>query len=346
MKQLLSLAASRDELGVARDHMLLGLFESIGGGESECVLSSCALERLSFIHHYDPHQLQGVWESHSEEIAVIVSNLAVYLFPPMITAGDQSVLVCTECQQIALEDIAMLSLPFKYGVSDDGSREFALRTPDWALHLRTGHDIWLRSPQLDVGESGGRSEIADLISEAFMCHTGNVLHVNHMEYGMLQNKVHDGSVWSVVEDTDRREWVSTKPLHQGFVLHRSSQSGAWRRRWCVLSLHDLVYFDSPADFDAYKVLLDTPLRRRASMPVMGWDERVQLSGAMISQQTFPLVPDASVAETSMAGFTVLLKSSSLDDHQVNSFASNDAAVAAEWLRAVTSRVAINRSRMG
>ena len=229
-----------------------------------------------------------------EECAFVLSNLALYIFPPAIaidlepSVNDGSVssnrtqltryfLVYTEYRRIALQDLLLVSLPYRMGITSHGS-DFALRITDFALHLRDGTSNWLMAPK------NGRSRLVESISDAYENLMGLHLEMNQVDYTTLIGDILSNRIWDEIRDLQIHRWANTVPIKSGYLFHRSihvwpnhpsdhnvtdpsqielkmSDPSDWEKKWFVLTADNfLLHFSSPRELEAFQFIVTAALR--------------------------------------------------------------------------------------
>ena len=227
----------------------------------------------------------------AQPCTLVLTNLALYVFPPAIpieldsdpsspvsspggTKLTRHFLVYTEYQRIALQDVLLVSLPYRSGLTRHGA-DFALRITDFALHLRDGDTtVWLQAPR------NKRSRVVECISDAYSNLMGLPLEMTQPDYSELLYDILSKSIWSQIREMQIQKWALEKPIIAGYLFHRSlhvwpslvdtakgANSGAqpqkiemkmsapsdWRRQWFVLSRDNyLLHFTSKEELDAFQ----------------------------------------------------------------------------------------------
>lgn len=225
---------------------------------------------------------------------LVLTNLALYVFPPAIpieldsdpsspvsspggTKQTKHFLVYTEYQRIALQDILLVSLPYRSGLTRHGT-DFALRITDFALHLRDGDTtVWLQAPR------NKRSRVVECISDAYSNLMGLPIEMTQPDYSELLYDILSKNIWTQIREMQIQKWALGKPIQAGYLFHRSlhvwpslvdAPNGAnsasssaqpqkiemkmsapsdWRRQWFVLSRDNyLLHFTSKEELDAFQ----------------------------------------------------------------------------------------------
>ena len=204
-----------------------------------------------------------------------MTTLAVYVLPPAIPmeldGRLQHFLILNQYQRIALQDVLLVSLPYRSGVSLSGG-DYALRINDFVLHLRSGKNVWLQSP------GGRRSVVVEVLSDAYRALLGHSLQMDQPDYLQLVSALHDGSIVSAMKQMRMEWWAMHAPREQGWLVHRSLQERSadvlsptgnalpvfehehdrdgWSMRWFVLSRDNyLLQFTSPAELEAFRLVM-------------------------------------------------------------------------------------------
>lgn len=213
----------------------------------------------------------------------VLSNLALYLFPPAIpieldgetpTSPKQRkyFLVYTEYRRIALQDMLLVSLPYRMGITRNGG-DFALRITDFTLHLRDGSSsLWLMAPP------NGRSHLVECISDAYSNLMGLSLELHQVDYSGLISDILTGRIWPTVRELQIQRWAKAAPIKRGWLMHRTmhvwpathggphaadtdaAASTAtptdWVKKYFVLTSDNfLLHFASSREFDAFQFLV-------------------------------------------------------------------------------------------
>ena len=211
-------------------------------------------------------------------ITLLITNLALYILPPAIPmdmggAVQQHFLILNQYHRIALQDILLVSLPYRSGVSLSGG-DYALRINDFCLHLRSGKNVWLQSP------AGRRSGVVEVLSDAYRALLGHSLQMDQPDYLELVSALIDGSIVKAMKQM-RMEWWAMHPAReQGWLIHRSvyerppdttlpptqtstpvfeheHDRDAWSMRWFVLTRDNyLLQFTSPAELEAFRLVMN------------------------------------------------------------------------------------------
>ena len=181
-------------------------------------------------------------------------------------------LILNQYHRIALQDVLLVSLPYRSGVSLSGG-DFALRINDFCLHLRSGKNIWLQSP------AGRRSGVVEVLSDAYRALLGHSLQMDQPDYLELVSALIDGSIVKAMKQM-RMEWWAMHPAReQGWLIHRSAYErppdvvspthtsapvfehehdrDQWSMRWFVLTRDNyLLQFTSPAELEAFRLVMN------------------------------------------------------------------------------------------
>ena len=208
---------------------------------------------------------------------LLITNLAVYILPPAIamdvegSGKQQYFLILNQYQRIALQDIMLLSLPYRSGISLSGG-DYALRINDLCVHLRSGRNFWLQSPK------GRRSAFVEVLSDAYRALLNHSVQMDQPDYLQLVEALMDGSIVSAMKQMRLEFWATWPTREQGWLLHRSvgvrppevvspthtstpvfeneHDKDSWSMRWFVLSADNyLLQFTSPAELEAFKVVI-------------------------------------------------------------------------------------------
>ena len=206
---------------------------------------------------------------------LLITNLAVYILPPAIpmdvNGAQQYFLILNQYQRIALQDIMLLSLPYRSGISLSGG-DYALRINDLCVHLRSGRNFWLQSPK------GRRSAFVEVLSDAYRALLNHSVQMDQPDYLQLVEALMDGSIVSAMKQMRLEFWATWPTREQGWLLHRSigvrppevkspthtsvpvfeneHDKDGWSMRWFVLSADNyLLQFTSPAELEAFKVVI-------------------------------------------------------------------------------------------
>ena len=206
---------------------------------------------------------------------LLVTNLALYILPPAIpmdvNGNQQYFLILNQYQRIALQDIMLLSLPYRSGISLSGG-DYALRINDLCVHLRSGRNFWLQSPK------ARRSAFVEVLSDAYRALLHHSVQMDQPDYLQLVEALMDGSIVSAMKQMRLEFWATWPTREQGWLLHRSigvrppevvspthtstpvfeheHDKDGWSMRWFVLSADNyLLQFTSPAELEAFKVVI-------------------------------------------------------------------------------------------
>ena len=199
----------------------------------------------------------------------------MYILPPAIPmdvdGSQQYFLILNQYQRIALQDVMLLSLPYRSGVSLSGG-DYALRINDLCVHLRSGRNFWLQSPK------GRRSAFVEVLSDAYRALLNHSVQMDQPDYLQLVEALMDGSIVSAMKQMRLEFWATWPTREQGWLLHRSiavrppevvspthtsapvfeheHDRYSWSMRWFVLSADNyLLQFTSPAELEAFKVVI-------------------------------------------------------------------------------------------
>ena len=183
----------------------------------------------------------------------------------------QQFLILNQYHRIALQDVLLVSLPYRSGISLTGG-DYALRINEFCLHLRSGKNVWLQSP------AGRRSVVVEVLSDAYRALLGHSLQIDQPDYLQLVSALHDGSIVTAMKQMRMEWWAVHAPREQGWLVHRSlhersadvvSPTGnavpvfeqehdrdGWSMRWFVLSRDNyLLQFTSPAELEAFRLVM-------------------------------------------------------------------------------------------
>jgi len=206
---------------------------------------------------------------------LLITNLALYILPPAIpmdvNGSQQYFLILNQYQRIALQDIMLLSLPYRSGISLSGG-DYALRINDCCVHLRSGRNFWLQSPK------GRRSAFVEVLSDAYRALLNHSVQMDQPDYLQLVEALMDGSIVSAMKQMRLEFWATWPTREQGWLLHRSiavrppevtspthtsapvfeheHDRDSWSMRWFVLSADNyLLQFTSPAELEAFRLVI-------------------------------------------------------------------------------------------
>ncbi|MES1909560.1 MAG: hypothetical protein MHM6MM_002277 [Cercozoa sp. M6MM] len=286
-----------DHLNVRNDQLLQRFFMSINSDSastsktaSECeervlfsVLTDTAI--LCDDHASSRHNTSDPSESGVKR-ALVLTDLALYLFPPPMEVDGQNFLVVTEYEQIPLATIRVVSIPFASQITTSG-HDFAIRTCDFAMHLTRHRTLWLTS------EAETRSPLLESICEAFQNSTGAQLSLQHVERTRLLDSVHSGEIWQHVEQIEEREWAQQEPLlcthceHQRLEVGKAQlRADAWRRVYLALYTQRLRIFSSRAELEAWREVARTPATQKARAPKVPGQSDLPLHQWRVSTAVF------------------------------------------------------------
>lgn len=248
---------------------------------------------------------------------LVLSNLALYIFPPAIAVdldpSPQSgpgphapsikyFLVYNEYRRISLADILLVSLPYRMGLTQQGT-DFALRITDFALHLRDGDTTdWLQAPR------NKRSQLVECISDAYENLMGLALEMQQVDYSQLIADILSHQIWSAIREMQIVRWATRKEIMSGYLYHRSlhvwptaadtgentpavadaananlrmSTPSEWRRKWFVLSQDNyLLHFNSPEEMAAFQFVATASTQHATKFPASFDCNQIDLSKSL------------------------------------------------------------------
>jgi len=100
-------------------------------------------------------------------------------------------LVNTVYNRYALQDLLLLVLPYRTGISLHNT-DYALRMDDFVLFLKGKMCVWLQSPL------GQRSMFGEVISDAFLALTGHTVEMLQPDYAQLCEAILSQSIWQQI----------------------------------------------------------------------------------------------------------------------------------------------------
>ena len=155
---------------------------------------------------------------HTEAVTLLLSNLAVYILPPAISIAVNELstkyfLVYNQYKRYALQDILLISLPYRSGLRADGT-DYAMRINDFSMHLRSGRTVWLQSPR------GKRSLVVEALSDAYSHLLGTPLDMHQPDYVELIQSILDDSIVTMIKAMRMEGWAHSKPAQTGWLIHQ------------------------------------------------------------------------------------------------------------------------------
>ncbi|GAB5361879.1 hypothetical protein AAMO2058_000750900 [Amorphochlora amoebiformis] len=208
--------------------------------------------------------------------AVVVTQYAVYIFPPAMEVDGKQFLVYNVYERFILQDLVLISRPYRQRMSQDGE-EYALRSQEVVLHFKNNKHLWLRV--LNKRDSA----FAETVNHQFLKLTGMNLEFSSSSCRNLVNAIKDGTIKDTVDDTRIDWWGSHDLSMQGWLWHfyydreRGEIPGSnlpkkikWKRRWFSLSKDNLLmYFDSPEQMAGFRA-------KAASMNLLSFAKRKEV----------------------------------------------------------------------
>lgn len=161
------------------------------------------------------------------KITFVITDRALYEFPPVINVDGKQFLILNQCKRHRLEDIKLVSLPFRTHASAE--QDYALRADDFVVHFRSDKLLWI-----DTHE-GNRSPTVEMLSDAFMAFTKKNLELNYVDEIELIQALVDGTLDQFLPRDDipiRSQSIvpKKKPKRDWFHLHKTENDQRDRSR--------------------------------------------------------------------------------------------------------------------
>jgi hypothetical protein len=164
-------------------------------------------------------------------MALVITNLAVYKFPPPVDIDGAQFMVFNPTfqrvpcwlilwvddwqifninERYPLQDILLTSLPYRSGVSAIG-QDFAIRMDDFILHMRDETDHWFQAKE------DQRSLVVEVLSDAYHALLGIHIECHNPEFSTLISSLLDKSVHTTIRDM--RMVTHNIPAFSTCVIH-------------------------------------------------------------------------------------------------------------------------------
>mmetsp|Transcript_25071 Transcript_25071/g.40474 ORF Transcript_25071/g.40474 Transcript_25071/m.40474 type:complete len:713 (+) Transcript_25071:287-2425(+) len=205
------------------------------------------------------HQ-QAAHGTDLESLATLVlTQHALYLFPPAMKVEEKTFLVYNIYERFILQDLVMISRPYRKMRSEDGD-DYAIRSDDVVLHWKTKKHTWIRPPK------GKGPELVEVISHQFYELTGIRLAIQSMDGGKLMDMIIDKSIQNEMDDVLIEFWGLHELVMQGWLWHfcyhrnrgeepfkKIPKKPKWKREWFSLSSdNSLLRFKSPEEMAGFR----------------------------------------------------------------------------------------------
>ncbi|CEO96128.1 hypothetical protein PBRA_004818 [Plasmodiophora brassicae] len=216
-----------------------------------------------------------------EDMLVCITNYRLLLCPPMI----DNVIICTDVEQCPLEDVILVSLPYR-STAGDSLAEVALRTDDCALHLISFATVWLRIPA-----EHGRSQFVETLFDAYERLVADQLPIQQIDYDELLAQIQNGDLHEQIVGSRQVQWAHQPLLRTGTFLYQAIRLGRsasmpthidvskFESRFFSVSRHSLYVFRSEKEMTECRAVLRKPQSARTRLPQ--WHE-VDLSDSLMS----------------------------------------------------------------
>jgi len=228
-----------DHLDVRRNKILVSLFDSSSGPGNERVIFSDEVHALFYLNN-SLHD--------SRERAVILTNYALYLFPPLVWVEKQRYIVANDYLDFHIACFTRISLPYR--TKHEGREQIAVRTNESALHTIQGKTLWLSF------KNAKRQDFVEAFCDVYSHYLGTRLLLHQEDYKTLLASITRSQIWDKLKRTSLRAWAagcqilkSGRLMYQERSGNRNRISKRWRKKWVALFIHALIVLDSHEDLE-------------------------------------------------------------------------------------------------
>jgi len=189
---------------------------------------------------------------------LVVTQYALYVFPPAMEIDEKMFLVYNVYERYMLQDLIMITRPYRNMRSEDGD-EYAFRSNDLVLHWKRNKHLWLRPPK-----SKG-VEVAEVLSHLHFELTGIRLTIQSSDSVKLTDMIMNKKIKDQMDDVLIEYWGTHELVMQGWLWHYSYSRARseepvkmtkkinWKRQWFSLSSDNtLLRFDSPEKMAGFR----------------------------------------------------------------------------------------------
>eukprot|EP00808_Paulinella_micropora_P012032 g66603.t1 len=186
---------STDYLGIKDDSQLLNFFFGIGDAVEKVLYSDQVLlvpladAADAPAAPADPSLPPPLTPPPSQPRTLVVTDISVWCFPPMVEVEDAKFMVYSGYQRWLIKDLLLVSLPYhqKQGV--------AMRLDDFVLHLKGDQDVWLSTTaQRD------RGIVVEVLCDLYEGLLGVPLDVQHPNDAELRRAILNHTLRTAIED--------------------------------------------------------------------------------------------------------------------------------------------------
>ena len=148
-----------------------------------------------------------------ESVTFVITNYALYTFPPLITSGTDTFIVTNEFCCWPLSELSIGILPYCIGQGAEEHEEMAVRTTDFCLCCKDLKNVWFRCQNEEE-----RAWMSDSICEAVSTCIGLDVEIRQMEYGELLESFENGDLAKICLEKKNYDWIhNNPPLYSGFL---------------------------------------------------------------------------------------------------------------------------------
>jgi hypothetical protein len=124
-----------------------------------------------------------------------------------------------------------------------------------------GKTLWLRAP------SGARSELIETLNAMYRDVLGMELEINQTDYRDLVREISTMSIAFQVKNMTKDRFLRFPCIKEAWMLVLDDvESETWVKRWIQLGRHEIWYFGSPEEVEAFKFAMNLPKSQRAQLP--------------------------------------------------------------------------------